>query len=287
MTAGLAAATPRRTGYLSRIMRNRLARVGFALMMTVVLLSFIGPLVSPYTPSQLIGAPYQLPSASLPLGTDNLGRDVLSRFLHGGMDLVWMSFSATLIGLALGAAIGLSAAFFGGLTSSVLMRIVDLKLAFPSVVFALLFVTMFGPGKLLLTVIVGVSQAPSVARILRGVALGVVRQEYIQWARAVGMSSWRILLVEILPNTTSPLFVEFGLRLMWSISLLAGLSFLGYGIQPPNADWGLMVNENRNALIIQPYAVLIPILAIAVFSIGGNLFAEGVSRAIGRTGPER
>jgi len=209
---------------------------------------------------------------------------VLSRVMHGGQDLVWMAFCATLLGLALGTAMGLSAAFFKGWTETVLMRVVELKLAFPSIVFALLFVTMLGPGKGLLTIVVGVSQAPSVARVMRGVAMDVVRQEYVQWARSVGMRAWRVLWAEVLPNTTSPLLVEFGLRMMWSISLLAGLSFLGYGIQPPAADWGLMVNENRNALSVQPFAVLAPIVLIALFSIGCNLFAEGVTRAIGRTG---
>jgi len=273
-----------RHGYMVQIASNRLAQVGFALILFVAAIAFIGPLVSPHTHSEFVGTPYGLPTDGAPLGTDNLGRDVLSRVMHGGQDLVWMAFCATLLGLALGTAMGLSAAFFKGWTETVLMRVVELKLAFPSIVFALLFVTMLGPGKGLLTIVVGVSQAPSVARVMRGVAMDVVRQEYVQWARSVGMRAWRVLWAEVLPNTTSPLLVEFGLRMMWSISLLAGLSFLGYGIQPPAADWGLMVNENRNALSVQPFAVLAPIVLIALFSIGCNLFAEGVTRAIGRTG---
>lgn len=273
-----------RAGYLSRIFANRLAQVGFGIIVLVAAVSFLGPFLSPYTPSEFINGPYMLPFEGAPLGTDSLGRDVLSRVLNGGKNLVWMAFCATLLGLALGTASGLSAAFFKGRIENVLMRLIELQLAFPSIVFALLFVTMFGPSKGLLTVVVGISQAPSVARVMRGVALDVVRQDYVQWARSVGMPSWRILLSEVLPNTTSPLLVEFGLRMMWSISLLAGLSFLGYGIQPPAADWGLMVNENRNALVIQPYSVLAPIALIALFSIGCNLFAEGVSRAIARSG---
>ena len=273
-----------RHGYMVQIASNRLAQVGFALILLVAAIAFIGPLVSPHTHSEFVGTPYGLPTDGAPLGTDNLGRDVLSRVMHGGQDLVWMAFCATMLGLALGSAMGLSAAFFKGWTETVLMRVVELKLAFPSIVFALLFVTMLGPSKGLLTIVVGVSQAPSVARVMRGVAMDVVRQEYVQWARSVGMRAWRVLWAEVLPNTTSPLLVEFGLRMMWSISLLAGLSFLGYGIQPPAADWGLMVNENRNALSVQPFAVLAPIVLIALFSIGCNLFAEGVTRAIGRTG---
>lgn len=272
------------TGYLTRIARNRLAQIGMVLMALVAALSFLGPFLAPYTPSEFVGAPYSMPVAGTPLGTDNLGRDVLSRVMNGGQNLVWMAFCATLLGLSLGTAMGLSAAYFRGRTELILMRIVELKLAFPSIVFSLMVVTMFGPGKILLTILVGLSQAPSVARVMRGVAMGVVRQDFVQWARSTGMPAWRVLCSEVLPNTTSPLLVEFGLRMMWSISLLAGLSFLGYGIQPPAADWGLMVNENRNALAVQPWAVIAPIGLIALFSIGCNLFAEGVTRAIGRTG---
>ncbi len=257
--------------------------LGLGLIAGIVALAVLGPLFAPHTPSELIGIPYDVPSAATLLGTDSLGRDVLSRFLYGGRNLVWMAITATLLGLSLGTAIGMISAYFKGFTDEILMRIVDIQLAFPSVVFSLLFVTMLGPSPLLLVVVVGLSQAPSVARITRGSALAVVERDYVQWARAVGLPTRQILMSEVLPNITSPLLVELGLRLMWSISLLAGLSFLGYGIQPPNADWGLMVNESRNALTIQPWAVLAPIVAIAALSIGGNLFAEGMSRAIGLT----
>lgn len=268
---------------LVRGLRSPRSLLGLGLIGGVIALALGGPLLAPYTPSELIGIPYDAPGATALLGTDSLGRDVLSRFLYGGRNLVWMAIMATLLGLSLGTAIGMISAYFKGIADEILMRLVDIQLAFPSVVFALLFVTMLGPSPVLLVVLVGISQAPSVARITRGAALAVVERDYVQWARAVGLPTRRILLSEVLPNITSPLLVELGLRLMWSISLLAGLSFLGYGIQPPNADWGLMVNESRNALTIQPWAVLAPIVAIAALSIGGNLFAEGMSRAIGLT----
>ncbi len=276
----------RRTGSQSALvrgLRNSRSLIGLGMIGAIVALAIVGPALAPYSPSELVGVLYDIPNPDTLLGTDSLGRDVLSRFLYGGRNLVWMAISATMLGLSIGIAIGMASAYFKGMTDEILMRLVDIQLAFPSVVFALLFVTMLGPSPLLLVVLVGVSQAPSVARITRGAALGVVERDYVQWARAVGIPTRRILMSEVLPNITSPLLVELGLRLMWSISLLAGLSFLGYGIQPPNADWGLMVNESRNALTIQPWAVLAPILAIATLSIGGNMFAEGMSRAIGRT----
>lgn len=273
----------RSNAVLSRALRSWRTRLGLGLMGGIVAVALVGPIFAPYGPSEMLSAPFEGPQADFLFGTDTLGRDVFSRFLAGGRSLVWMSLAATAFGIALGAFLGLLGAYFKGIADEVIMRIVDINMAFPSVVFALLAVTMLGPGKVLLVFLVGLSQAPSIARVIRGAALSVVEREYIQYAQAIGLSSWRIVMREILPNVTTPLLVEVGLRLMWSISTLAGLSFLGYGIQPPAADWGLMINENRNALSIQPWAVIVPIAAIAMFTIGGNLFAEGIARAMGRT----
>jgi peptide/nickel transport system permease protein len=260
---------------------------GLFLMLLVVVVALVGPYIAAHDPTEMLSVPFDAPQPGMPLGTDFLGRDVLSRLLHGGTSLVWMSVVATAFGLALGAAMGLSAAYFRGLTDVIIMRVVDVKLSFPSVIFVLLVVTMFGPAKFLLVLLVGLSQAPSVARVLRGASLSIIDREYIQYCQAIGLPSYKILATQILPNVTTPLLVEAGLRLMWSISLLAGLSFLGYGIQPPEADWGVMINENRNALAIQPWAVVVPICAIAVFTIGGNIFAEGILRTLGRTDSEK
>jgi peptide/nickel transport system permease protein len=266
-----------------RALRQGRIRLGLAMIGLTLAIAFIGPLVAPNDPAALVAAPYDPPAPGLWLGADMLGRDVFSRFLNGGHNLVWMSVCSTLIALVLGGAIGLTAAYAKGLTDQVLMRLVDVKLAFPSIVFALLFVTMFGPSLPLLVLLVGISQAPNVARVMRGAAISVVDREFVWWARMVGLPSSTILRREILPNVTAPLLVEGGLRLMWSTSMLAGLSFLGYGIQPPLADWGLMINENRNALTIQPFAVLGPIVGIGLFTIGGNMLAEGISRILSRT----
>ena len=268
---------------VSDALGNWRVRVGLALVVFTVAVAILGPIVSPYSPTQIISAPYEAPSREFLLGTDKLGRDILARLLHGGTSLVWMSCAAMSFGVALGAILGLTGAFHGGRVDSFIMRAVDVKLAFPSTIFALLAVTALGPGKLLLVFLVGLSQAPSVARVLRGAALTIVSTEYVQYARAIGIPNREIIRTDVLPNVATPLLVEAGLRLMWAISALAGLSFLGHGIQPPSADWGLMINENRNALSVQPWAVLAPICAIAIFTVGGNLIAEGVSRAVGRT----
>lgn len=251
-------------------------------MLAVVLVALIGPLVAPNSPTAMISSPYAPAGPGLPFGADALGRDVFSRFLSGGISLLWMALSAATMAVALGTWIGMWAALKKGMSDEILMRIVDIKMAFPTTVFALMLVTMLGTNVFLLVAVVGISLTPGVARVIRGAALTVVDREYVLFSRVAGFSTSYILFREVLPNVTSSLLAEFGLRLMWGISSLAGLSFLGFGIQPPTADWGLMINESRNALAIQPWAVLLPVAGIAAFAIGGNIFAEGVAQGLRR-----
>jgi peptide/nickel transport system permease protein len=212
-------------------------------------------------------------------GTDNLGRDVLSRFLYGGRWLLVLSALATLLGVGAGALVGLVSGYFRGWPDEVLMRGGDVLLAFPQVVIALLLLTVFGPQVWLLVLVVALGHAPRTARVVRGAALSVVGRDFVQAAEAAGVPAWRILVRELLPNITGTLMVEVGLRLTYSIGLIAALSFLGLGLQPPAADWGLMINENRVALTVQPWSVVLPVLAIAVLTVGTNLVTDGLARA--------
>jgi peptide/nickel transport system permease protein len=250
----------------------------------IVLLALIGPLAAPDDPSALVGAPYQPPSAQFLLGTDYLGHDVLSRLLWGGRSVVWMAFAAATIGVALGAAVGLLAGFSRSRLDDALMRGMDVILAFPQIVLVLLFVSMLGAHLVLIVGLVALAWVPQVARVARGVTADVAHREYVQAAEAIGLPRRRILFREILPNVATPLRVEYGLRLTWSIGIVAAVSFLGFGIQAPNADWGLMINENRSGISLQPWAVVVPALCIAVFAIGTNFVAEGISRAIAAAG---
>jgi peptide/nickel transport system permease protein len=251
--------------------------------MVMVLFAVIGPFFAPHHPGQLVGAPHQGLGHGGVLGTDQLGRDVWSRVLWGGHNLAWMCLSAAAAGVAIGTAIGLTAGYYGGIVDTILMRCMDGLLAFPAIVFTLLFVSMLGPSRWRRVVLGATGHVPGVARVMRGAARPVLNQEYVQWARAVGLPTRHILGRQVLPNVTSPLMVELGLRVMWSIGILASLSYLGFGIQPPAADWGLMVSENKYALSVQPLAVLAPLVCIAIFATGANLFAEGMSRVIART----
>jgi peptide/nickel transport system permease protein len=263
----------RRAGRLGR------TRIGLTLVVLLVGTAILGPLFAPHAPAEFAGVPYAHPGSGTLLGTDSLGRDVLSRFLWGGRSVLGLSVAATAIGLVLGAGIGLVAAYTRSILDDVLMRGMDVVLAFPSIVLALVAVATVGPKIWLLVLVVGLTTAPRVARVTRGASVEVVERDFVQAAEAIGESRAKILVGEVLPNITSTLLVEASLRLTYSIGLIAGLSFLGFGLQPPAADWGLMINENRQGLTIQPWGVVLPVLAIAVLTIGTSLIGDGLSRA--------
>lgn len=247
--------------------------------MSIGAVALVGPLVTGPGATDIVGVPYAAAGGSAPLGTDYLGRDVLARVLSGGRSVVWMSFAATTLGVSVGALIGMVAGFARASVDSVLMRPLDVLLAFPQIVLAMLFVSMLGSHAWLIVLLVGVGRIPPVARVTRAI-MEQREHDYVAAARLLGVRRSRILVGEILPNLTTPLMVEFGLRLTWSIAVIAGLSFLGFGIQPPAADWGLMINENRTGLTIQPWAMAAPALAIAALTVGTNLVTEGIARAI-------
>jgi peptide/nickel transport system permease protein len=254
-------------------------RIGLVIVVILVLVAVLGPLIAPHSPTAFVAAPNSQPGPHLLFGADSLGRDVWSRFLHGGLSVLGLSLAATLVGVGVGLVVGLTAAYSGGVFDEVLMRIADVFMAFPQIVLALLLVTAFGPKVWLIVLTVGISHAPRVARVIRGAAVQVVERDFVKAAEAVGEPRRRIIFGELLPNVTSPLLVELGLRLTYSIGLIAGINFLGLGLQPPTSDWGLMVNENRLALTFQPWGVLLPILAIALLTIGTNLLTDAFARA--------
>ncbi len=263
----------------SRALRTKSTVIGVILTALIVAIAVIGPFVSPHTPTEFVGAPFSPRGPGMLFGTDAIGRDVWSRFLHGGFLLLFLSLLATLIGVGVGAAVGVIAAYRHGFVDEVLMRAGDTLLAFPQIVLALLFLSIVGPKAWLLVVMVAFGHLPRVARVIRGAAVPVVERDFVRSAEAVGVPRWRILLTEVVPNVTGTLAVELGLRLTYSIGLIAGLSFLGMGMQPPTADWGLMINENRIALTVQPWPVVLPVVAIAILTVGTNLVTEGLARA--------
>lgn len=265
---------------LRRVLREPRMQVGAVLTGLILLIVLVGPLLSPHTPSAIVGAPYAGPSPDSFLGTDYLGEDVLSRLLHGGASIVWISFTGTLLGVAVGAAIAMTAAYSGGVVDEVLMRAMDVMRAFPPLVLILLLVTILGANPGLMPLIVAIAWLPQVARVIYGAAREVVTREFVESAETLGVPRRRIVRKEILPNIMTPLMVEFGLRLTWAIGLVTAMSFLGVGLQPPTADWGLMIKENYQGLTLQPWGVIVPIALVAVFTFGTNLMTEGFARTV-------
>ena len=254
--------------------------VGLLLVLLVVLIALVGPFVAPHSPTAFVGMSFAHPSARFPLGTDSLGRDTLSRVLLGGWRILLMAVAATLIGVGAGALLGTMAGYLKGAMDEVLMRAADVLMAFPQLVLALLFISLLGPKLWLVTLLVGAIHAPQVARVFRAASLRVASEDFVRHAESLGIAPGLIILREIMPNVTAPLMVELGLRLAYSVALIAGLNFLGFGVQPPTADWGTMINENRIGLMASPWPVLVPILLIALLTIGMNLLTDALARTI-------
>ena len=252
--------------------------LGLALTAMVVLVAVIGPFIATESPLDFVDAPLAPPNEFNWLGTDTLGRDVLARVLHGGWRILSAGAIATLCGVFVGALIGIYAGYSKGWVDNAVMRLTDAALAFPQIILVLLFVSLLGPQIWLILLLVAFSHVPSVARVARGAALGVVEEEYIRFCVAVGMPNRQIILREILPNLRTVLFVELGLRFSYSVVLIAALGFLGFGVQPPDADWGLMINENRIALASNPWPVVVPVFLIACLTIGLNLIVDANAR---------
>jgi peptide/nickel transport system permease protein len=264
---------------LRRAVRTPRGAIGLSIAGAVVLLAIIGPFIAPHPPTLSVANTFGTPgNGNGLLGGDVLGRDVLSRVLAGGWLLLAVAAAATVIGVGLGIMLGITAAYLGRWRDGLIMRVVDVFLAFPQLVFALLLVSLLGPKLWLIVLAVGLSHAPQVARVIRSATLDVSERDYVKVAELQGMRPAKVMRREILPNLISPLMVEAGLRLTYSIVIMAGLSFLGFGQQPPAANWGLMINENRSGLPLNPWAVIVPAALIALLTIGTNTFTDAIAR---------
>jgi peptide/nickel transport system permease protein len=271
----------------SRTIWSASAVWGLTLSFSVLMLVIFGPFLTPYSPVDFIGAPFEPPSSHALLGTDTVGRDVLSRVLSGGTVILGLSAIASMLGVALGGLLGIFAGYARGLADDGIMRLLDVLLAFPQTILVLLFVSVLGSNFWLIALLVAAIHMPQVARVIRASALRVAREDFVVFAHGIGTSPIRIVVQEILPNVASPLLVEFGLRFTYSIALIAGLSFLGLAQEPPAANWGLMVNENRIGLMQNPWPVLAPIILIALLTVGLNLLTDAYARHAGKVNAGR
>lgn len=266
------------TSLVRRATRLWRTRIGLILVGALVLVAAVGPFLAPYGADEFVGVPNSSPSGAALLGTDYLGQDVLSRFLYGGRGILTMAIISTAIGLLVGIAIGLVAAYSRNVTDDVLMRLMDVILAFPQIMLALVAVTVVGAQAWVIVVAIALTTAPRVARVARGAAQPVVERDFVACTEAMGLSRTRILAGELLPNILGPIMVEASLRLTYSIGVIAALAFLGLSPDANGANWGTMIQQNQIALAAQPWGALAPIIAIALLTMGTGLIGDGIAR---------
>ena len=252
------------------------ALIGLVLSLGILGMALFAPWIAPYPNGQVVGDVWAAASDKALLGTDNLGRDLLSRLIHGARVTLVIAGSATLLSFVLGSTLGFFAAVSGGRIDQVLSRTVDLIMAIPSLIMALVVLSVVPPSDLVLVLVLGLLDSTRVYRLARAVAVDINVMDYVEAARLRGEKTGWIVFSEILPNALTPLVSEMGLRFIFAVLFLSGLSFLGLGVQPPDADWGAMVRENKDGIVFGIPAALIPAAAIGVLTISVNLVADWI-----------
>ncbi|MCK9552216.1 ABC transporter permease [Aquamicrobium sp.] len=252
------------------------ALVGLLLTALFLFAALFAPWIAPYGNGEIVGEVWGPMSAAHPLGTDNLGRDLLSRMIYGARITIFIAVTATALSFILGSVLGFTAAVVGGWIDQTLSRFVDLLMSIPTLIFALVVLSVLPSTLATLILVMGILDATRVYRLARAVAADINVMDFVEAARLRGEGRSWIIFREILPNALSPLVAELGLRFIFAVLFLSALSFLGLGVQPPDADWGGMVKENKDGIVFGIPAALIPAGAIALLAISVNLVADWV-----------
>ena len=250
------------------------AKLGLVTITAYLFVALFAPLVAPYSETEILGGAYELWSEKYLLGTDNLGRDMLSRLIFGARNTIGIALAAVVIAFAIGGVTGMLSALLGGWYDTVISRIVDILMAIPSLVFALLILTILGTSITTLILVIAVLDSTRVYRITRAAAMNIAVMDFVEVARLRGEGLWWVIRKEILPNIMAPLLAEFGLRFCFVFLFIAALSFLGLGIQPPTADWGSMVRDNATLINYDDITPLLPAAAIAILTVAVNFVVD-------------
>ena len=267
--------------FYKRLKRNKAALIGFYVILFLIVVSIVGPWLTPHSPNAInLSDRFQGPSAEYWFGTDHMGRDIFSRIIQGMKLTLGIGFFAVIIGALIGVPTGIISGYYGGKVDAIIMRIIDVLLAFPGILLALAIVSILGGSLINVTIAVAIYSVPGFARIVRGSTLGTKKLEYIDAIRALGASDARIIFKHILPNVMSPIIVNATLYIASAILTAAGLSFLGMGAQPPIPEWGAMLNDGRNFLRDAGHIALFPGLAILVVVLAFNIAGDGLRDAL-------
>lgn len=253
------------------------ALFGMLIVAIYLFVSLFAPWLAPYTETEIVGAQFE-PWGEFALGTDSLGRDMLTRMIYGARNSVGIAFAVTALAFTAGAAGGLLAAAKGGFTDQALSRLVDVAMAVPSLILALLMLTITGTGTASLVLVISIIESTRVFRVARAAAMDIAAMDYVEAARLRGEGLGWLMAREILPNAAPPLVAEFGLRFIFVFLFISALSFLGLGLQPPAADWGGMVRENATLITYRDPTPLLPAGAIALLAIGVNFVVDWMLR---------
>lgn len=254
--------------------RTPLAAFGLSLVIFWVLAAALAPLVAPYPPNSIVGPALEGPTIKFLLGTDDVGRDVLSRVIWGARLVLILAPAAVLAAEVIGTLIGLFSGYIGGMVDDVIMRVNDALISFPAILLYLLIITALGPSKVNVVTTIAVGSIPGIARIARGVVLDLRKQSFVLAAQLRGERLWYVLLVELLPNVRGPIMVDAMLRVGYATFAIGTLGFLGLGTPPPDPDWGGMVNRGMRWLSVSPWMTVVPAIALTSLVIGLNLVAD-------------
>lgn len=262
--------------FIKQLLRDKIGRIGFFGVIIVLLVAALAPILSPMDPIKMHSALLQAPNSEFLLGTDEFGRDILSRIIYGARVSIMVGFLAVSIGALFGLVLGLMAGYFEGPIDNIIMRVMDVLFAFPSILLALAIVAVLGPDLMNTIIAIGIVRIPVFTRTIRTEVLSVKNLEYITSAVSIGVKDYGIIKRHILPNVLSPFIVQMTLGLSSAILVEASLSFLGMGIQPPDPSWGSMLSESRRIMELAPWTVIAPTIAIVFSILSFNILGDSI-----------
>lgn len=267
--------------FVKNFSKRKIAVIAFIIVLTFIFIALIGPFLCHYDPNvQELDLKYQMPTLAHPLGTDNLGRDIATRMVYGARVSLLISFFGVLLGELAGIILGICAGYFGGIVDNIITAIIDILLAFPGLLLAIVIISILGNGTTNTMLTITLYSIPKCARLVRGSVMSVKQLEYVQACHTMGASNLSIILRHIIPNVVSVIIVDFTLALGYAILTASALSFLGIGVQPPNPEWGAMLNQGKDVLLNFPLAAIVPGVAITLVVLSFSLFGDGIRDAL-------